>query len=122
VDDNADAADSMRRLLGATGHDVRVARDGHEALALVREWRPELLLLDIGLPGADGFQVADQIRRECQGDPPYIVAVTGYCRTAAEDERMELFDAHLVKPASLGQVQAVIEQLCERSCLHSGAT
>jgi CheY-like chemotaxis protein len=112
----------MCRLLVAVGHEVRIARDGQAALALVREWHPELLLLDIGLPGADGFQVADRIRRECQHDPPYVVAVTGYCRTAAEDERMELFDAHLVKPVSFGQVQSVIDLLCERGCIHSSAT
>ena len=78
IDDNGDAANALRMLLENDGHDVRVAHDGVSGLALAREYRPEYLLLDIGLPRLSGYDIAASVR----GDPllkeTTIVAITGY--------------------------------------------
>ncbi|MGK4004433.1 PAS domain S-box protein [Sorangium sp. So ce1036] len=101
VDDNADAAESLVMLLEALGHEVRMARDGHEALETVAAFQPELVLLDIGLPGMDGYEVARRLRA-CPGlAGARLVALTGYGQD--EDRRRSReagFDHHLVKPIS----------------------
>lgn len=78
VDDNRDATDSMAMLLGMEGYDVRVAYDGPQALDAMRASRPDVILLDIGLPGMDGFQVAERVRAEPDNRAIVIVAVSGY--------------------------------------------
>jgi len=77
VDDNLDAALSLSRLIALLGHDVNVARDGNSALFIARSMRPDFVLLDIGLPGSDGFQVAEALRREPGFGKLKIIAVTG---------------------------------------------
>ena len=77
VEDDRDMAETTARLLGLFGHRVRVARNGYEAIELARRDRPRYVLLDIGLPGIDGYEVALRLRREC-GDPLLIIAITGY--------------------------------------------
>jgi PAS domain S-box-containing protein len=99
VDDMTDTARAMEKVLRLLGHDVRVAHDGPSALEVARAQRPEFILLDIGLPGMDGYEVARQLRREdcCKGAT--IVAVSGYGQD--EDRRRSRaagFDHHLVKP------------------------
>ncbi len=99
VDDNPDTAWALAKVLEARGHDVRTAHDGVSALALARAQRPEYVLLDIGLPGLDGYEVASELRkdRNCQGT--VIIAVSGYGRE--EDRRRSReagIDHHLVKP------------------------
>ena len=106
IDDNGDAANALRLLLENDGHDVRVAHDGVAGLALAREYRPEYLLLDIGLPRLSGYDIAASVR----GDPllkdTTIVAITGYgqvhdrARTAAVG-----FDHHLTKPVEFSALQ-----------------
>src|SRR5690606_34358129 len=94
-------ADGMALLLGARGHRAETAHDGAAALARARAERPDVVLLDIGLPGREGYEVAGILRREL-GPAAWIVAVTGY--GAPEDRervREAGFDAHLVKPVSL---------------------
>jgi PAS domain S-box-containing protein len=101
VDDNADAADTLAMLLTVRGYDVRVARDGPAALGAARDFRPELVLLDIGLPGMDGYAVARQLRAGHATSPLRLVALTGYGRE--EDRRRSAeagFDHHLVKPVA----------------------
>jgi CheY-like chemotaxis protein len=86
-------------LLTLIGHDVATAHDGHAALKVAREFRPEFILLDIGLPGMDGYEVASRLRREGCCKHAVIVAVTGYGRD--EDRRRSKeagFDYHLIKP------------------------
>jgi len=99
VDDNVDTARGMARLLKLLGHDVRVAHTGPEAIEAARGHRPEVVLLDIGLPGMSGYEVASQLRREdcCAGT--LIIAISGYGQE--EDRRRSKasgFDHHLVKP------------------------
>jgi PAS domain S-box-containing protein len=99
VDDNVDTARGMSRLLKLLGHDIATAYSGLEALEVARKHRPEFVLLDIGLPGMDGYEVASRLRREqcCEG--AMIVAVSGYGQE--EDRRRSRdagFDFHLIKP------------------------
>lgn len=100
VDDDEDSADLMAEVLRGLGHAVRTARDGRSALALAAELRPKIVLLDIGLPGMDGYEVARRIR-ELVPDVR-LVAVTGFSR---DDDRARAraagFDSHLVKPIDL---------------------
>ncbi|PIL45123.1 hypothetical protein CR105_11720 [Massilia eurypsychrophila] len=102
VDDNADAAESLAALLTILGHQPRVARDGHEGLAMAREFGPDLVFLDIGLPGMSGHQVAREIRATPALAQVALVALTGWGASAdllqAEDAG---FDQHLTKPVTL---------------------
>jgi PAS domain S-box-containing protein len=101
VDDNADAREALQYLLEEDGHDVRSAGDGPTALEEARRFQPEVVLLDIGLPGLDGYEVARALRKEPGGEAAFIVAVSGY--GLAEDRarsRAAGFDQHLLKPVS----------------------
>ncbi|WP_337174229.1 PAS domain S-box protein [Paludisphaera sp.] len=99
VDDNADTAQGMAKLLEISGHDVRVAHDGVEALEVAREYRPEIMLLDIGLPGMDGYELATRLRQEGWCEGAVLVAVSGYGEERARDRSEAAgFDHHLVKP------------------------
>jgi CheY-like chemotaxis protein len=98
VDDNVDTARGMARLLGLLGHDVRVAHDGPSALEAARAERPDVVLLDIGLPGMDGHQVALTLRGEGFVET-VLIAVSGYGEQAARARSREAgFDHYLVKP------------------------
>ncbi len=99
VDDNVDAADSLAVLLRLQGHDVRVAHDGPTALQIVKVHRPELVFLDIGMPGMDGYEVARRLRQEPGLEKVRLAALTGWGQQ--EDRRRTAeagFDLHLVKP------------------------
>ncbi|MES2439303.1 MAG: PAS domain S-box protein [Verrucomicrobiota bacterium] len=102
VDDNKDAAETMAMLQELRGHETRVAHDGPEAISVADEFLPQVILLDIGLPGMDGFEVARRIRTMPSMATAFLVALTGY----GTDEDRELakaagFDEHLAKPADL---------------------
>ncbi len=102
VDDNADITRVIGKLLGGAGYDVRVAHDAAEAIEIARSYRPEAVLLDIGLPGMDGYQLAEQLRRNGSCERALFIALSGYGR--AEDQRRSAeagFDHHLVKPIDL---------------------
>jgi signal transduction histidine kinase/DNA-binding response OmpR family regulator len=100
VDDNMDGARSLAMLLDLIGHEVRTCYDGPSALVEVEEFLPEVVLLDIGLPGMDGFEVARRLREQPANSQTLLVALTGYGQ--AEDVRRSReagFNHHLVKPA-----------------------
>src|SRR5690606_3060238 len=103
VDDNQDAARMLAMLLHVLGkYEVHVAHDGPSALDVAREQNPEVMLLDIGLPGMNGYELARKLRADGTFRPALLVAVTGY--GSAEDQRRSLeagFDLHLVKPLSV---------------------
>jgi CheY-like chemotaxis protein len=108
VDDNVDAAESFADLLKEMGHEVRTANDGKAALELNREWQAEVIFLDIGLPGMDGYEVARQIR--VQNASTRLVALTGYGHENARSLSLEAgFARHLVKPPDIEAVVAVLE-------------
>jgi len=106
IDDNSDAANALRMLLENDGHNVRVAHDGVSGLALAREYRPEYLLLDIGLPRLNGYDIAASVRGDPELRHTTLVAITGYgqvhdrARTAAVG-----FDHHLTKPVEFSELQ-----------------
>lgn len=111
VDDNVDAAKSMALLLRFHGHQVSVAHSGPQALELAVEQHPEIVLLDIGLPGMDGYEVARAIRTQSFGRAMLLVALTGY---GQEDDRRRThdagFDHHLTKPADIKVLSRLIEE------------
>ena len=102
VDDNVDGATTLSRLLEALGYQARAATSGAQALAEGREFRPEVVLLDLGMPGMDGFEAAARMRSEPWGATARIIALTGWGQ--AEDKRRTAeagFAAHFVKPLDL---------------------
>jgi len=101
VDDNKDAVDLLSVLVERAGHDVMTAYDGPDALAVLDRFCPTVVVIDIGMPVMDGYEVARRIRADYRGEPPYLVALTGYGEaTDRERSRVGGFDAHLVKPIS----------------------
>jgi PAS domain S-box-containing protein len=99
VDDNRDAAESLTLLLQLLGHEVRTAFDGETALATAQAWDPEIALLDIGLPGMDGYEVARRLRGGLLRQPCLLVALTGYGREEHRQRSLNAgFDLHFVKP------------------------
>ena len=102
VDDNQDAADSLAMMLALDGHEVRQTYAGAPALACLREFRPDVILLDIGLPGMDGYEVARRIRQQPDGASVRLIALTGYGQESDKSRtRAAGFDEHLVKPVEL---------------------
>ena len=108
VDDSLDSAETLAELLKIWGHDVRLAHDGPGAVAAARDYRPEVVLLDIGLPGMDGFAVAAQLRKEGIGGR-MLVALTGYGEKQDRDKARQVgFDHHLVKPIDPDTLQKLL--------------
>jgi signal transduction histidine kinase len=96
-------------LLRKLGHEVRAAADGVEALTAVREYRPDVVLLDIGLPGMDGYEVASSLRTEMGDSAPLLVAMTGYGQQEGNRHASQArFDHHLVKPADISALREVL--------------
>jgi len=115
VDDNTDITQALQDLLALLGHQVRVARDGPGALAAATEVRPDLILLDIGLPGMDGYEVAKRLRKQGH-DRAALVALTGYGRD--EDLRRSRsagFDRYLVKPVDVADLYGLIADVSLRT-------
>jgi CheY-like chemotaxis protein len=109
IDDNRDAAEIMAVLLELWGHEVRLAYNGPDALGLAAEYRPDAALLDIGLPGMSGFEVAQRLRELPGWDGVLLVAVTGYGQD--EDRRRSReagFDHHLTKPVEPAKLQSLL--------------
>jgi CheY-like chemotaxis protein len=99
IDDNEDAANTTAMLIEDMGGDARVAYDGESALAMIGEYQPEVVLLDIGMPGCDGYETGQRIRRVL-GNRVLLVALTGFGQEQNKEEATRAgFDAHLTKPA-----------------------
>jgi PAS domain S-box-containing protein len=112
VDDNRDSADSLAMLLRLVGHDVRTVHDGRQALVVAGTYRPDLVLLDIGLPGIDGFTVARHMRSQPELAGVVLVALTGY--GSEEDRRQSLaagFNHHMVKPVHFDALYGLLAAL-----------
>jgi signal transduction histidine kinase/CheY-like chemotaxis protein len=109
VDDNADTADTLATLLELEGHQVKLAHDGPTALAAAATFRPDAVVLDLGLPGMDGFEVARRLRDRTGGNGPVLVAVSGYGQDEDRNRaRLAGFDHHLVKPAEIGTLASLL--------------
>jgi len=110
VDDNEDSADGLAMLLRLDGHEVETAHDGLEAVALAERFRPEVVFLDIGLPGISGYEAARRIRALPGGAQIRLVALTGWGKQ--EDRRKSAeagFDRHLVKPVDPDELQGALD-------------
>ncbi|MFL6662197.1 MAG: ATP-binding protein [Rhizobacter sp.] len=114
VDDNADAADMVGELLRDAGHEVCIAADGPAALAALDSFVPEVALLDIGLPGMDGYELAGRLRADPRVDGVRIVALTGYGREPDRARALAThFDEHLVKPVGADRLLEVTSRLLD---------
>ena len=112
VDDNRDAAASLAMILKMMGHEVRTANDGEAALAVAAEYRPRLVLMDLGMPKVDGFEAARRMRAQPWGAELFLVALTGW---GAEENRRRTqdggFDSHLVKPVDMDILRRLIAEM-----------
>jgi two-component system, sensor histidine kinase len=109
IEDNADAREALRALLELDGYEVHAAADGTEGLDLARTKAPEVALVDIGLPGFDGYEVARRIRTTAWGKSMLLVALTGYGQ--ADDRRRALeagCDLHVTKPVSPERLDEIL--------------
>jgi PAS domain S-box-containing protein len=109
VDDNVDAAMSLAVLLGLLGHETRTAHDGLEAMAVADQFKPDVALLDIGMPKLNGYETARRMRQETWGQQMLLVALTGWGqetdRARSDDAG---FNSHLVKPVDIAEIQRVL--------------
>jgi CheY-like chemotaxis protein len=109
VDDNLDTLEPLAFLVRSWGHDVAIARDGVAALELSQRFRPDRALVDIGLPGMTGYELARRLRAQTQHRDLLLIAITGHGRDA---DRMDAyaagFDAHFIKPADLQELQHLL--------------
>jgi CheY-like chemotaxis protein len=112
VDDNQDAATSLGLLLKLLGAEIKVVHDGHAALAALASYKPAVVLLDIGMPGMDGYEVARRIRQQPGGREVLLIALTGW---GQEDDRRRTaeagFDHHLLKPADMSSLKTIFTSL-----------
>src|SRR5690606_7485584 len=109
VDDNLDALESLRDYLVHQGHDVVASSQPFEALEIARQFQPQLAVLDIGLPGMDGYTLASMLRASFTVEQLRLVAVTGYGQTKDfERSKAAGFDTHLVKPVALDDLDAAL--------------
>jgi DNA-binding response OmpR family regulator len=112
VDDTEDAAVSLEKILQILGHEARVCHDGHSALELIPQFQPDLVLLDIGLPGMSGYEVARRIRGHEWGRDLRLVALTGFGQEKDKiNSRQAGFDEHIVKPAELSTIRELLNSL-----------
>jgi CheY-like chemotaxis protein len=112
VDDEHDVADSLVLFLETYGAEVRAAYGGSAALDAVETFKPEVILLDLGMPCVDGFETARRIRSTPDGSDVEIIALTAWDKESVADRACGLFDNHLVKPAQ-------IDTLCNRLLCHA---
>lgn len=111
VDDNVDGAESLAMLLQFNGHEIRTAEDGPAALAIAADFRPDVVLLDIGLPGMSGYEVARHLRGSRATSKALLIAVTGYGQPDDVDRATAAgFDHHVVKPVSLERILELISR------------
>jgi CheY-like chemotaxis protein len=109
VDDNADSSEPLSLLLQAKGHETRIAGQGEEAVETADDFRPDCVVLDLGLPGIDGYEVARRLRERPYGATLTLVALTGW---AGKDVRLKAaaagFDYHLVKPVNFEELERIV--------------
>lgn len=112
VDDNVDAASSLGRLLSLLGYEVRVVNDGAAAVAEIGPFAPQIVLLDLGMPGMDGLETADRIQQCENGQEISLIAVTGWGQDKDRQKTEAAgFVAHLTKPVNLDQLEALLSLL-----------
>jgi CheY-like chemotaxis protein len=111
VDDNPDVLDGLRTLLEVHGHQVETAADPVSALRATQSFTPDIAILDIGLPGMDGYELAAELRQQPGFAETHLVALTGYGQPADRVRSHAAgFAAHLVKPVSASQLYALLNE------------
>jgi CheY-like chemotaxis protein len=119
VDDNRDALETIAILMKDSGFDVRVAEDGASALQMSSEFNPDVVLLDIGMPGMDGYEVARRLRAQPSGDRITMIAVSGYGQE--QDRQLSIqagFDNHFTKPLDHSSLVEILRSLSSAGALH----
>ena len=115
IDDDCDTRDVLEFELRSYGYDVRKARSGSEGIAIAAEFRPAIVLCDVGMPGMDGYEVARRIRHLPEAADITLIALTGW---GQEEDRLRSrsagFDYHLIKPANVDALQNLLVSLSER--------
>ena len=112
VDDNIDAADAIGTLLSLNGYDVETANDPDEAMRRATAFDPDVILLDIGLPGMTGYELARKLHADRVASRAKLIAITGYGQPGDTDQAREAgFDSYLVKPVDLDQLHARIDAI-----------
>lgn len=109
VDDNVEGGQLLRALLAQRGHDVTVAVSGEDALRIAKEMHPHVGLLDIGMPGMNGYALAEHLRQDPDHSSMFLVAVTGWGE--AEDKKKAIeagFDAHVIKPTDPDELNQLL--------------
>src|SRR5689334_21881320 len=109
VDDNHDSALCLAMMLSIMGHDTRTAHDGETAVATAESFRPEVVLLDIGLPKLNGYEVAQQIREHAWGKSMFLIAVTGWGQEEDRQRSSEVgLNVHMVKPVEPAALERLL--------------
>jgi two-component system OmpR family response regulator len=123
VEDHADTADSTAMLLRLAGHDARIANSGEDALQMAPDYEPDVVLLDIGLPGLNGLEVAQALREQARTRRPFLIAVTGFGQDDDRKRSSEAgIDLHLTKPVDNEPLEKILvrfQQLfdtCDADC------
>jgi CheY-like chemotaxis protein/anti-sigma regulatory factor (Ser/Thr protein kinase) len=112
VDDNEDTVMGYSMLMKAYGHEARTAKNGITALQIAKDFQPHVVMLDIGLPGMNGYEVARQIRQQPQGKDMVLIAMTGYGQDSDRQTSAEAgFNHHLVKPAKFDQLLQILNEV-----------
>jgi CheY-like chemotaxis protein len=110
VEDNVDSAEAMLLLLRQSGHEVMTVNDGAEAVGVARVFRPDVILLDIGLPGMDGYELAGKLRGMAETRDARMIAVSGYGQQKDRQRSTDAgFDLHLVKPVDPSRLREAID-------------
>ncbi|MBI3372499.1 MAG: response regulator [Betaproteobacteria bacterium] len=110
VEDNEDSAQSLKMLLEALGYAAHIAHDGEAALSAALSLQPAVILMDIGLPGMNGYEAARRIRRQCVNPNMLIVALTGWGHQTDRRRSAEAgIDHHLVKPLDLAKLRQILQ-------------
>ncbi len=119
ADDDQDSAESLGMLLQLMGHEVRTAQNGLTAIDLAGDFRPHLIVLDIGMPGLDGYEVCRRIRQHEWGQVMVIAALTGWARDEDKDRSQEAgFNHYLVKPVDPKALEALIAAVVADTARH----
>lgn len=112
VDDNTDAAQMLSSLLTLAGHQVRTAFDAEACLAVVAEVDPDACILDIGLPGMDGYELARRLRAREGSRSLYLIALTGYGQESDREHAFAAgFDEHMTKPVNFDALEAALARV-----------
>jgi CheY-like chemotaxis protein len=116
VDDSPDSSEPLSLLLQTRGHETRVSTDGEDAIAVADDFRPDCVVLDLGLPRMDGYEVARRLRKRPYGADLVLVALTGWAGKDVRSKAAEAgFDYHLVKPVNWEELERIVESAVRQS-------